>query len=117
MKLVRDYNERADATNFSEKLKSHGIAAKVAMNKGNNSHIFGGGPKSWGVWVLLDEQYPDAYQLRKGNRHKVKRPLSPEEIEAIEAYRINTEIPKFKRDLYFALFFLAILSIALIYFF
>jgi len=85
MKIVRDYISKADAINFADKLRAHGIATHVGIFRGNNVRInTGGGPKTYGVWVLLEEQHQDALLLRRGNRHNVKHALSNEELVAVE---------------------------------
>ncbi|MFL0798779.1 MAG: hypothetical protein K6L73_14955 [Cellvibrionaceae bacterium] len=84
MKLVRDFTEEELAINFSRKLRSKGIANHVAMFRGNNTFKYGGGPKTWAVWVLLESQHSDALKLIKGARHVVENPLTEEEILELE---------------------------------
>lgn len=114
MKLIREYTEQEDAIAFQRKLRLVGIASQVAINKGNNQSIYGGGIKSHGVWALLESQYNDAMLLRKGNNHVVKNPLSEEELIEVEQYRKKKTLPRFY--LLSALFIIsfAVLSIALI---
>jgi hypothetical protein len=54
------------------------------MFRGNNTHKYGGGIKTWAVWVLLDSQYDDAIKLIKGNRHQIENPLTQEQIVVME---------------------------------
>jgi hypothetical protein len=84
MKLIRDFASHEVAHNFSLKLRGKGIPTHVAMFRGNNTHKYGGGPKTWAVWVLVDTQLDDAVRLIKGSRYEVRNPLSEEEIVAIE---------------------------------
>ncbi len=84
MKLVRDFTDQNEALRFSLKIRAKGIPNHVAMFRGNNTHRYGGGPKTWAVWVLIDTQFDDAIKLIKGSRHKVKEPLTEEEIVSIE---------------------------------
>ncbi|MFT4763814.1 MAG: hypothetical protein ACI9OH_000904 [Oleispira sp.] len=84
MKLIRDFTSHDVAHNFSLKLRGKGIPTHVAMFRGNNTHRYGGGPKTWAVWVLVDTQLDDAIRLIKGSRHEVRNPLNEEEIVAIE---------------------------------
>lgn len=84
MKLIRDFTSHDVAHNFSLKLRGKGIPTHVAMFRGNNTHRYGGGPKTWAVWVLVDTQLDDAIRLIKVSRHEVRNPLDEEEIVAIE---------------------------------
>jgi hypothetical protein len=84
MKLVRDFTEQEFAESFALKLRSKGIPSHFAMFRGNNTHRYGGGPETWAVWVLIDEQHEDALKLIKSSRHKVTNPLSEDEIVAFE---------------------------------
>lgn len=85
MKLVRDFTEKDDAEAFARKLISRGIPVHFAMFRGNNTFRYGGGPKTWAVWVLIDEQHEDAIKLIKGSRHKVSSPLTEEEMASFYA--------------------------------
>lgn len=100
MKLVRDFTEEELAIRFSRKLRSKGIANHVAMFRGNNTFIYGGGPKTWAVWVLLDGQYSDALRLVKGSRYEVKNPLTEDEILALEENIAKIEKKKIWRELF-----------------
>ena len=85
MKLIRDFTDNESAIRFSQKLRSNGVPSHVAMFRGNNTSIYGGGPKTWAVCVLIDSQYDDALMLIKGNRHKVNNPLNESEIVELES--------------------------------
>ena len=76
MKLIRDFTSHDVARNFSIKLRGKGIPTHIAMFRGNNTSLYGGGPKTWAVWVLIDTQLDDAIRLIKGSRYEVKDPLS-----------------------------------------
>jgi hypothetical protein len=84
MKLVEDFTDQNEAINFSLAIRAKGIPNHVAMFRGNNTHRYGGGPKTWAVWVLIDPQFDDAIKLIRNSRHKVKNPLTEEEIFSIE---------------------------------
>ncbi len=78
MKLVQDFTDQNEALGFSLKIRAKGIPNHVAMFRGNNTHRYGGGPKTWAVWVLIDSQFEDAVKLIRNSRHKIKNPLSEE---------------------------------------
>jgi hypothetical protein len=85
MYLVRDFEEKDSAVAFYRRLRKNGIAGHVAMFRGNNTRRYGGGEKTWAVWVLLKEQHPEALILIKSKRYKVKSPLSEKEIVELES--------------------------------
>jgi len=95
MKLVRDFTERDMAFSFAKRLRRKGIPNHIAMFRGNNTHRYGGGPKTWAVWTLIDNQHDDAIQLIKNKGHKVQSPLSEPEIIQFEldlAQRTNKSV-------------------------
>lgn len=100
MKIVRDFTSEKDAVSFAHKLRERGIPTHIGVFKGSNFHIYtSDGPKTYGVWVLEDSQYNDAVRLIKGGKHKVKNPLSEEQIAHLEAELTRKNIHVILRDM------------------
>ncbi|WP_308375649.1 hypothetical protein [Microbulbifer sp. RZ01] len=100
MKIVRDFKQQDDAVNFAFKLRERGIPTHVGVFKSNNSHFYtGGGPRTYGVWVLDEKQHHDAVLLIKGGRHKVENPLSEEQMVHLERELSRKNIRIVVRDL------------------
>jgi len=87
MKYIRDYDSRSDATAFKDKLRKKGILAVTEKSRAVPPR-----PSAWkeprrfrtGVWVVIDRQYQDAMNLRKGNTHVVENPLPEDEMLRLE---------------------------------
>jgi hypothetical protein len=87
MKLVKTFSHIDFAATFSCKLREFGIPTyigTVVISNDNFKYRYQVRPTAYGVWVLLETQYEDALKLRKGRRHKVKNPLSEEEMVRVE---------------------------------
>ena len=115
MKIVRDFKQQDDAVNFAAKLRERGIATHVGVFKGNNSYFYtGGGPRTYGVWVLDDKQYHDAVLLIKGGRHKVENPLNEEQMARLESEISSRNFRIVVRDLIIFLLALGTIIVLLV---
>ena len=100
MKIVRDFKQEDEAVKFAGKLRERGIPTHVGVFKANNSYFYtGGGPRTYGVWVLDEKQYHDAVLLIKGRRHVVKNPLSEDQMVRLESEISSRNIKMVARDL------------------
>ena len=74
-----------DAEHHAARLESKGIVTHVtAKHSQNLSRVFTGALKS-GLWVLIDEQFEDAYQLLNNPKHKVTSGMDREKINEIKS--------------------------------
>jgi hypothetical protein len=116
MSLVRCHANIESAAAFSNKLRTLGIPTYIGIHRSNDTNRYGGGPKIYGVWVLLDSQLEDAKKLIKGNQHKVENPLTEEEMVGLEnSMRANRKSEFLKVTSYIIVILLSI-AFSIMYF-
>ncbi|WP_461518074.1 hypothetical protein [Porticoccus sp.] len=109
MKIIADFVEKERAVSFSRRLRRKGIPTHVAIFKGNNTHLYGGGPKTFGVWSLVDCQHNDAVILLKDKGHKVEYSLSEDQMQLLENEIGVAQLKKVRRDI--AVFVIVFISV------
>ena len=96
MKLLREYIDSSDAQRLSERLKGKGIMVFISSSKSHRIPMTSGGSPKVGVWAVFDFQYNDAVELLTNKKHKVRQPLSFEEMKRIEAQASQEFSSKFR---------------------
>ena len=85
MKLVDQYIDPGVASAARERLRDAGIATRVDVMDPHNVQPSKSGKTRVGLWVLDDSQHEDALQVLADPGHKLKNPLSFDEISKLEA--------------------------------
>lgn len=83
MKLLEQYQSTYDAERVALELRRKGILAQVS-DKFANPHSFASGAFKVGLWVIVDEQFDDAFSVLNDQDYEVQNPLTEVEMIAIE---------------------------------
>lgn len=109
MKLLKEFEYESDAETLIARLRRAGVLA-VALNRGA-SNLSGATASAVkvAVWVVIDEQFDDAYELLRNKCHPVKNPLTEEQMVQLanEAAITHSSLPRY-------LMAAAVFSVALI---
>ncbi len=97
MKLVDQYIDPGMASAARERLRNAGIATRVDVMDPHNLQPSKSGKTRVGLWVLDDSQHEDALQALADPGHKLKNPLSFDEIVSLEAAVERRPPPRLKR--------------------
>lgn len=85
MKLLKQFSDEIEAESFSEKLRNKGLMTYISSKRSMSFGRHQTGALTVGVWVVLENQYEDAFELMKNKNHKPSNSLSVEEIEKLES--------------------------------
>ena len=85
MKLVDQYIDPGMASAARERLRDAGIATHIDVMDPHNVQPSKSGKTRVGLWVLDDSQHEDALQVLADPGHRLKNPLSFDEISKLEA--------------------------------
>jgi hypothetical protein len=83
MKLIDEFESAHDADLASLNYREKGILTQVSSRHSNSLRMITGATKV-GLWVVLDDQYQDAIELRKNRSHRPSTTLSEDEMNQLE---------------------------------
>ncbi|AQQ67345.1 hypothetical protein Mag101_06630 [Microbulbifer agarilyticus] len=104
MKLLADFDSIEEAMNLCNYLLDHGVAATVSGVNAFQHRVLSGSTRV-GVWVVYEEQFNDACQLKKDSNHVVSKKISEQLLnefkEQLDSGGIDSELGN---KIFFALF-------------
>jgi len=113
MKLLKHYSYVSDAEVDAARLEKRGVPTHVTAKYSQNmSRIYTGAFKA-GLWVLIDDQYEDAYKFLNNSKHKITTGINQKEIQRIR----QLAKPKVYEALNTAVIYGAILALFLLFVF
>lgn len=83
MKLLRQFDSKAEAKDFAWKLLNNGIAVQLSGLASFNHKVITGTTKI-GVWLLVDDQYQDALSVINNESAKVLNRVPNSQIEELK---------------------------------
>ena len=84
MRLIDEFESAHEADIASLNYREKGILTHVSSRHSNSLRMITGATKV-GLWVVLDDQYQDAIELRKNQSHRPSTTLSEDEMTELEA--------------------------------
>jgi len=83
MKLLAEFENAHEADLAAMRYREKGILTYVSSRHSNSFRVITGATQV-GLWVVLDDQYSDAVELRKNDSHQPSIRLSEEEMLQLE---------------------------------
>ena len=83
MKLIDEFECAHDADIASLNYREKGILTHVSSRHSNSLRVITGA-MNVGLWVVLDDQYQDAIELKRNRSHQPSTALSDEEMTQLE---------------------------------
>ena len=84
MRLIDEFESAHEADIASFNYREKGILTHVSSRHSNSLRMITGATKV-GLWVVLDDQYQDAIELRRNQSHRPSTTLSENEMTELEA--------------------------------
>jgi len=113
MKLLKHYSYASDAEEDAARLELRGIPTHVTAKYSQSmSRLYTGALKA-GLWILLDDQYEDAYKFLNNSKHKITTGIDQQEIHRIK----KLAKPRVYEALNIAIIYGVILALVLLFIF
>ena len=113
MKLLKQYNSASDAKDDAAMLEMRGVPTHVTAKYSQSMSRLHTGALKAGLWILIDEQYEDAYNFLNNSKHRITTGIDQKEIQRIK----NLAKPRVYEALNTALVYGVILALLLLFVF
>jgi hypothetical protein len=93
MKLLAKFPSEIDAQIDAANLRRRGILTYISSKHAHHMSKYFTGSLQVGLWVVLEQQYEDAYKIYTGVPCEVRHPLTEAEMDELEKAQVTDIAP------------------------